>query len=133
MNYAEKWPAFKNTVLDYFRSEKDKGKKVAIYGAGSSTFCLLSFLGLAPYIDLILDDQQEKQDMFSPDTKLPIVSGEELYKSGIDVCFLAVNVENEHKVISKHQKWVDGGGTFWSLIPPSYLLPPFWKNFIILD
>ena len=133
LNYAEKWPAFKNTVLDFFRSEKEKGKKVAVYGAGSSTFCLLSFLGLAPYIDLILDDQQEKQDMFSPDSKLPIVSGEELYKSGIDVCFLAVNVENEHKVISKHQKWVDGGGTFWSLIPPSDLLPPFWKNFIILD
>lgn len=130
INYAKKWQSFKETVLTYFRLEKAKGKKIAVYGAGSSTFCLLNFLDVSPYIDLILDDQKEKQDLFAPGCKLPIASGEELYKSNIDICFLAVNVENEHKVIDKHQKWVTAGGTFLSLIPPSELLPPFWNNFI---
>ena len=130
LNYANKWPAFKNTVLDYLKAEKANGKKIAVYGAGSSTFCLLNFLEVSPYIDMILDDQLEKQNLFAPGCKLPIISGAALYESNIDICFLAVNVENEQKVITKHQEWVNNGGTFWSLIPPSEILPPFWKEFI---
>jgi 2-polyprenyl-3-methyl-5-hydroxy-6-metoxy-1,4-benzoquinol methylase len=130
LNYAQQWPIFKSIVQGYFKAEKEKGKKIAVYGAGSSTFCLLSFLEVADYIDLVLDDQKEKQNLFSPWSKLPIVSGEALYEANIVICFLAVNVENESKVILKHHKWVSDGGLFWSLIPPSRLLPPFWKNFI---
>ncbi len=128
--YADRWSSFKDNFLQYLKTEKEKGKKIAVYGAGSSTFCLLNFLEVGGYVDLILDDQKEKQNLFTPGCKIPIVSGVELYSSNIDICFLAVNVENEHKVIGKHQKWVDGGGQFWSLIPPSDLLPPFWKSFI---
>ena len=51
-----------------------------------------------------------------------------LYSDAVDICLLAVNAENEDKVVRKHAKWTQGGGTFWSILPPSDLLLPVWQG-----
>lgn len=125
--YASHWPQFRSQITEYLHTEKKSGRTIAIYGAGARAFCLINFVGLAPYIDVILDDQAEKQNKFMPGGRLPVVSSDILYSKKIDICLLAVNTENEDKVIGRHFKWVQQGGQFWSVLPPSNRLLPMWS------
>jgi len=127
--YASDWPIFYDAIRKFLLSQKQAGKKIAIYGAGARVFCLTNFTGIASSIDVIVDDQLEKQNKFMPGGRLPIVPSESLYSLGIDICLLGVNTENEDKVISKHSEWTRNGGIFWSVLPPSdRLLPPWQQN-----
>ena len=125
--YAKHWPVFSRTINEYLASLEKAGKKIAVYGAGNRVFCLINFANLAGNIDVIVDDQPEKQNTFMPGGRLPVVASDALYLRGIDVCLLAVNAEIEDKVIAKHEKWVKNGGTFWSVLPPSERLLPVWQ------
>jgi SAM-dependent methyltransferase len=126
--YASHWPEFRSQITGYLQAEKKKGRKIAVYGAGARAFCLINFAGLAPFIDVILDDQAEKQNKFMPGGRLPVVSSDILYSQKIDICLLAVNTENEEKVIDRHSKWAELGGQFWSVFPPSDRLLQIWSS-----
>lgn len=125
--YAADWPMFRDALREFLLSQKEAGKKIAVYGAGARVFCLINFAGIASSIDVIVDDQLEKQGKFMPGGKIPIVSSETLYSLGIDICLLGVNTESEDKVIAKHSEWVQNGGIFWSVLPPSDRLLPLWQ------
>jgi 2-polyprenyl-3-methyl-5-hydroxy-6-metoxy-1,4-benzoquinol methylase len=126
--YAADWPVFRDAICKFLLSQKQAGKKIAVYGAGSRVFCLMNFTGIASSIDMIVDDQLEKQNKFMPGGRLPIFPSESLYSLDIDICLLGVNTENEDKVISKHLEWVLNGGVFWSVLPPSDRLLPPWQQ-----
>ena len=128
VEYAAHWPLFRRALGEFLSSQKTAGKKIAVYGAGSRAFCLINFANIAGSIDLIVDDQMEKQNKFMPGGRLPIVPSDALYSRAIDICLLAVNTENEDKVIQKHAEWVQKGGTFWSILPPSDRLLPVWLS-----
>lgn len=128
-DYAKNWPIFQSALHEYLHNQTKSGKKIAVYGAGARTFCFINFTNISKYIDVILDDQFEKQGKFMPGGKIPILSSSALYEKGIDIVLLGVNTENEEKVINKHEKWVSNGGQFWSILPPSDLLLPIWKHF----
>lgn len=124
--YAANWPAFYEHIHEYLGTLKKSGKKIAVYGAGSRVFCLINFTGISRYIHIIVDDQPEKQNKYMPGGEIPIVSSDALNSESIDICLLAVNTENEDKVINKHGKWSSGSGIFWSVLPPSNRLLPIW-------
>jgi hypothetical protein len=126
MDYAAQFPAFRQAIADFLGGHKEQGRKIAVYGAGARVFCLMNFAGMSPYIDFIVDDQREKQNTFMPGGRIPVRPSEALYTEPADICLLAVNTENEDKVIARHQKWIEGGGTFWSVLPPSDRLLPVW-------
>ncbi len=128
LNYANNWPTFCENIIDYLKLEKNSGKKIAVYGAGARTFCLINFVNFTEYIDVIIDDQFEKQNKFMPGGKLPILSSDILYSQKIDICLLAVNTENESKVMNRHKVWIEKGGKFWSILPPSNHLLPIWSS-----
>jgi SAM-dependent methyltransferase len=128
LQYAAFWPAFRAQLSEFLALQKREGKKIAVYGAGSRVFGLMNFVDISQNIDVIVDDQVEKQNKFMPGGRIPIVSSDALYSMEIDICLLAVNTENEGKVIAKHEKWITQGGTFWSVLPPSDMLLPFWKG-----
>jgi hypothetical protein len=63
-----------------------------------------------------------------PGSRLPVLPGDALRERAINLCLLAVNAENEEKVISKHRTYLEQGGQFVSVHPPSHRLPPFWSK-----
>jgi SAM-dependent methyltransferase len=127
-SYKNKWPKFKSKFHEYLNELKANGQKVAIYGAGCRANCLINYSEISQYIDLVVDDQKEKQDKFLPGSKLPIQNSEKLIEEAINVCLLAVNAENESKVIANNNDFSKKGGNFVSLHPPSSILPEFWNN-----
>lgn len=128
VKYSKHWPIFRESFIQYLRSSKKNGRKIASYGAGARSCSFINYLGLSAYIDFVLDDQPEKQGKFMPGSKLPILPGNTLEEQPVDLCLLGVNAECEDKVIAKHSDFVKRGGTFVSILPPSKYLPDFWKE-----
>ena len=126
--YAIDWVIFRDSIFSFLMNHKKAGKKIAVYGAGARVFCLINFTRISSIIDVIVDDQPEKQNKFMPGGLIPIVSSESLYSLGIDICLLGVNTENEDKVLARHTQWVKNGGKFWSVLPPSEKLLPVWDE-----
>lgn len=129
VEYATLWPEFRRDIGEFLSLQKKAGRRIAVYGAGSRAFSLINFADIASYLNVIVDDQPEKQNKFMPGGRLPILASDALYSEAIDICLLAVNTENEGKVIGKHTGWLENGGTFWSVLPPSDRLLPVWENF----
>lgn len=126
LKFRDQWPKFKDALIDYLHKHRRKGGKVALYGAGCRANSLINFANLSPYIEFIVDDQPEKQNKYMPGSRLPILPSSALIEESIDLCLLAVNAENEDKVIAKLRKYKNHGGQFISVHPPSNLLPDFW-------
>ncbi len=127
VKYAENWPVFRKAFSEYLANLQKAGKKIAAYGAGNRLYGIVNFADVAGCIDVIVDDQLEKQNTFMPGGRIPVLPSDALYSRNIDVCLLAVNAEIEDKVIARHEKWTKNGGIFWSVLPPSPRLLPMWR------
>lgn len=128
MKYKNQWPEFRSRLRGYLGDIREKGGRVALYGAGCRASGLVNFTGIGPYLEFVADDQPEKQGKYMPGSRLPIVPSEYLEDSQVDLCLLAVNAENEKKVIGKHQAYLEKGGRFASVLPPSSNLLPIWDQ-----
>jgi SAM-dependent methyltransferase len=128
--YRDQWAPFRTAFVEYLRCHKENGGSIAIYGAGARLCSLVNFTGTGPYIECVVDDQAEKQGLCLPGSKLQIVPSSALNKRAIDLCLLAVNTECEEMVMAKHSEYLDRGGVFVSVLPPSDRLPGFWKSLI---
>jgi len=126
--FKENWPFMRQSFIDYLQKCKSEGGKIAIYGAGARVCTLVNYAGLTPYVDCFVDDQVEKQGLFMPGSHLPILPSSRLYSEGITLCLLAVNTENEDRVLTNHKTWIDNGGKFYSIFPPSNRLLPIWEK-----
>ena len=129
VNYAHQWIDFKRSWQTFLSDLKRKGEKIAVYGAGCRTASLINFLDIAEYIDFVVDDQEEKQSLFMPGSRLEICASDRLHIDSISICLLGVNTENENKVIEKHNNSANKI-IFYSILPPSERLPSFWQNWI---
>jgi SAM-dependent methyltransferase len=125
--YRDDWPRFRAAIDGYLADRRREGRRIALYGAGCRASTLVNYCDLGRHLELVVDDQPEKQGKFMPGSGLPIVGGEALSDDGIDLCLLAVNAENEEAVIARRREFAERGGEFVSLHPPSPRLPPFWK------
>lgn len=119
-HYKDSWEIYIEQLHSFLKSQN---KPVAIYGCGARSSTFVNFSKIAEYIDLFIDDQKEKQDLFLPGCNVPIKPWSEEYRDY--VILLGVNTENEYKVIEKRD--LDKKKTY-SVLPPSSLLPEFWKN-----
>ncbi|MDO8488680.1 MAG: class I SAM-dependent methyltransferase, partial [Candidatus Omnitrophota bacterium] len=102
LSYKDKWPSLRCLFNDFLKGQRERGKKIAIYGAGARLCSFVNFYVIGSNIEFVLDDQVEKQGKFLPGSKLPIVPGAFLEQRKIDLCLLGVNYECEEKVIAKH-------------------------------
>jgi len=119
--YSQNIKSFLEKIVNELKAEKRNGGKIAIYGAGNRSVILLNYI-LKDYVDIVVDDQPEKQNRFVPMCHLPILSPEELQRQKITLCLLAVNAENEDIVIEKNKDFTGNGGRFISVLAPSTYL-----------
>lgn len=84
------------------KEQRRHGRKIFVYGGGMRSAALLNGFGLAKYVDLIIDDNPQKQGKFFPGCGLPIMTSESAAAiMGDKVFLLAVSNENESLVVAK--------------------------------
>jgi len=130
LSYKKHYISMKNAFASYLKPYRKEGRRVIIYGGGCRSTALINFLSLGGYLDFAVDDQKEKQNKYMAGSRLLIHDPSELYKHPGSLCLLAVNAENESLVLQKHERYIDIGGKFLSVNPPSGSLPDFWKEMI---
>lgn len=118
--YQDAFPEFKVKLNQYL----GKYEKIAVYGCGARSANFVNFLGIQEHIHCFIDDQKEKQNLFVPGCKVPVLNSDDI-ASKANHLLLGVNTENEAKVIAKRLRGT-GNLSWHSILPPSRLLPDFW-------
>ncbi|WP_244894524.1 class I SAM-dependent methyltransferase [Leptospira alexanderi] len=124
INYGKIYPKFKSSLQKYL----DSYKNVAVYGCGARSCNFVNFLGIKDHIKFFIDDQKEKQNAFVPGCGLEILNSENIFDKAKHI-LLGVNTENEFKVLKK-KSLMNSTMSYHSILPPSKLLPDFWKEMI---
>jgi SAM-dependent methyltransferase len=122
--FRDRWPGFRRSFQAYLEEQRSGSRKIAVYGGGCRACSFINFTGIGPLIDFVVDDQPEKQGKYMPGSRLPILPGATLESDPVGLCLLAVNTENEDKVLAKHR---EAEGRFLSILPPSDRLVPVWS------
>lgn len=104
----------KRAVLQYLDTAIAAGKRVAAYGASTTTTTLLYHFELGPRIDFIVDDNPIKQGMFSPGFHLPVLPSSELLVRRPDIVVILAWTYWE-PITKRQAAYLDAGGQF--LIP----------------
>jgi len=122
--YKDTFPEFQ-LKLNQYLGEYDK---IAVYGCGARSANFVNFLNIAKHIHCFIDDQKEKQNLFVPGCRVPVLSSDRIAESANHL-LLGVNTENEAKVIAKRLHGLSNV-SWHSILPPSRLLPDFWSAMI---
>lgn len=97
---------------------QDRGR-IAMLGAGHLTGAFVNLYGLADRIDCVVDDSANKQGLFMPGSRLPILPPSELVAGGIDLCLMTVRPEIEAAVVARNAAFTARGGQLASVFPDS--------------
>jgi len=116
--YAEEFHVRKNFIVSHLSKLRKEGS-VALFGAGHMTCAFIDYFSVGKYIDSVLDDNFDKQGLYMPKSKVPVLSSDALYSKNISLCLLALNPIHEEKIISKHKDFLQTGGMFRSIYPTS--------------
>lgn len=87
---------------------KQKGGSIAAFGAAAKGNTFLNYCGIGKeYIDFVADSSVEKQGLFLPGTRIPIVSPDEIEKQKPDyVILLAWNLKSElSELLAYTKEW----------------------------
>jgi hypothetical protein len=95
------------------------GRQLAAYGAGHLTCAFLNFHGLADHFAFVVDDTPQKQGLFLPTARLPIVPRTELSAEKISACLFGLTPQIENKVIANNADYAESGGRFYSMFVDS--------------
>jgi len=117
--YIRAFPSFV-THLHLFLDEQTRNGPIVMYGCGSRSSNFINLTRSSRFFNRFVDDQTEKQGKFAPGSFLKVTDSQHLDPTS--PVALGVNSENEFKVI-KTKNLTRG----FSVLPPSGLLPDFWK------
>ena len=115
--FASRISAIKNKLIGFLEQEKEKGKKIWIYGASTRGNVALQYFGLGPnLITSIADMNSDKWGKKTVGSLIPIASPEEMRKAQPD--YLLVNTWHFFDEIKKQEKeYHNKGGKFIVALP----------------
>lgn len=92
---------------------------IAIFGAGHLACAFVLFHGLTDLIDCVVDDTPQKQNLFLPGARLPILPSSALVERGVKLCLFAVSPNSEDKIVANNAAFTQSGGRFGSILAAS--------------
>ncbi len=92
---------------------------VALFGAGHLACAFENYHGLADLIEFVADDTPQKQGLYLPGSRLPIVPSKTLIDERISLVLLALSIGNEDRVIERNAAYSSKGGVFASIFAAS--------------
>ena len=131
---AKRWPErfkeFGTRLESALGKIRAKGYDVVMYGAGVRALPWANVLNFKCLIDAALDDRQERQGLFLPLSRLPIVAPESVAKGDKPLlCLLAVNNESEEKVKARFSTIAERPVTYATLCAPKDI----WADLAVIE
>lgn len=120
-HFARRIENLKNDNMNFLNDLKSKGKTIAGFGASATTTTLVYHFQMADLLSFIVDDNQAKQNTFSPGCHIPILPSNAIYERKPDyVVILAWRYYEP--IINKHQEFLNQGGQFIIPLPEFKLI-----------
>lgn len=114
--YAAKIENAKKKLLNLLHNIKKQRKTVAGYGASVAATTLIYHFNLGDKLKFIVDDNQKKQNLFSPGWHIPVLSPQAIYDQKSDYVIVLAWLYAE-EIIKKHQGYLKQGGHFIVPLP----------------
>ena len=110
--FASRVKKSRKMLKNIFKKLKKKNKTIIGYGATAKSTTILNYCNINnKTIDFFLDTTTDKQNKYTPGTKIPILKYSGIDRSKIDYIFLgAWNFKNE--IFKKEKKFIKNGGKF---------------------
>lgn len=117
LNRNVEFEKIKNNFLTFLIQQKNKGKKVAGYGAAAKGNTLLNYAGVKKdLIPFVYDESDEKQGKFLPGSHIPILSPLQMNSFKPDYLIIFPwNIASE--IINSYSYIKEWGGQFVKVIP----------------
>jgi len=124
---ADKWPYYRDfaarveqnaaELKSLLRDLKEKGHRIAAYGAASKGATMLNYLNLGSgFFEFVADVSPHKQGKWMPGQQVPIVSPDKLTVGAADYCLLlAWNFKDD--VLAAQAPYRRAGGRFILPVP----------------
>ena len=111
-SFARRVQKSKKKLKDLFKMIKSKKKTVVGYGVTAKSTTILNYCKIGKnYISYFVDTTLDKQNKYTPGTKIPIYKYESINNKNIDFIFLgAWNFKDE--IFKKEKKFIKEGGKF---------------------
>ena len=111
-NFAKRVKLSKKKLLNIFKNCKKNNKKVVGYGATAKSVTILNYCNINnKMIDYFIDTTPDKQNKYTPGTKILIKKSVNLIDDNVDFVFLgAWNFQKE--IFNKEKKYIKNGGKF---------------------
>lgn len=117
--YAKNLEVYRQRLRKYFTDYHQINGKIAVLGAGHLACMFIWLFQLQEDIECVIDDNPNKQGLFMPASRLPILPSHALLEQNISLCLLGLNPMNEEKVIANNKAFTRKGGRFLSIFPAS--------------
>lgn len=108
-----------NKIKNYIQSLQAKNVKTALFGAGHLSAKFINFYDLSSLLSGVIDDNPNKQNLYMPGSRLPIIDSRSLDEGKVDLCLLTLNPESEQKVLKAQSEYINRGGRFRSIFSAS--------------
>tara|TARA_X000000950_G_C13875860_1_gene644808 strand:- start:418 stop:1662 length:1245 start_codon:yes stop_codon:yes gene_type:complete len=107
----------RSKINDYLKVLKDKGLKIAGYGASGRANTVLQFCNISRYIDFMIDDSPYKQGNYTPGTHLKIYSSKVLQKKNKPDIVLLFAWSFAKEIKKRNKIFLKNGGKFLAILP----------------
>ena len=100
-NYSKNFIINRTHLVRLFKNHVKDKKTIALFGAGHISMAFITFFKIEKYISIIFDDNKNKQGLYMPNTKIMIVSSNQIkiYKNLL--ILLTVSLTNEQAIKKK--------------------------------
>lgn len=116
ISLAAKFEALRKELVCFLDDIKAKGKSIAVYGAAAGVTNLLYYFDINDWVDYLIDDNAQRQKLFSPGHHIPVVSPQVIYEKKPDY-ILVLAWRYAHPIISRHRDFITAGGKFIVPLP----------------
>jgi len=127
--FANRVKKSKKQLINIFGKLRKKNKKIIGYGATAKSTTILNYCNISTKsIDYFLDTTKDKQNKFTPGTKIPILKYKGFIEKDVNYIFLgAWNFKDE--IFKKENIFIKNGGKFIIHTPKPKII---WKKLYLL-
>jgi hypothetical protein len=105
----------RTAVLRIAQQERQRGKGLAVYGAGHRTATWLELAGLSEFVTCVIDDNPEKQGRFLAGSAVEVGPAAWLVERQIGVCIGLLSPDVLRKIAARETRFTASGGRMLTL------------------